>query len=255
MYLLKFPQWWHFLTSKRLHNNTHRATQTSKRFLSPHTLYLTPTRTSYIYTVSTDLRSHFIKSPLLYTAASSHTGSFFFRQWPEMDESENNEWSSAETGHPHVHGAAASHVRAIWRPAACPQTPGCDGRAGCIKLSAVSETRIRKLPPVQIAALTPWRSASSLVTRAAPPIPKRDRKMVINGSHFNSSTLSRPPWVTTTLGCILIFTIVVDILGNLLVIFSVYRNKRLRNAGERVRCPGRPVPSLPARLCFNPLIM
>ncbi|XP_023686383.1 melatonin receptor type 1A-A [Paramormyrops kingsleyae] len=56
--------------------------------------------------------------------------------------------------------------------------------------------------------------------------------MVINGSHFNSSTLSRPPWVTTTLGCILIFTIVVDILGNLLVIFSVYRNKRLRNAGN-----------------------
>ncbi|XP_048851834.1 melatonin receptor type 1A-A [Brienomyrus brachyistius] len=56
--------------------------------------------------------------------------------------------------------------------------------------------------------------------------------MVINGSHFNSSTLSRPPWVTTTLGCFLIFTIVVDILGNLLVIFSVYRNKRLRNAGN-----------------------
>ncbi|CDQ67799.1 unnamed protein product [Oncorhynchus mykiss] len=44
--------------------------------------------------------------------------------------------------------------------------------------------------------------------------------------------LNRPPWVTTTLGCFLIFTIVVDILGNLLVIFSVYRNKKLRNAGE-----------------------
>uniref|UniRef100_A0A3B1KAJ4 G-protein coupled receptors family 1 profile domain-containing protein n=1 Tax=Astyanax mexicanus TaxID=7994 RepID=A0A3B1KAJ4_ASTMX len=39
----------------------------------------------------------------------------------------------------------------------------------------------------------------------------------------------RPPWVATTLGCFLIFTIVVDILGNLLVIFSVYRNKKLRN--------------------------
>lgn len=63
--------------------------------------------------------------------------------------------------------------------------------------------------------------------------------MVINGSHLNSSSpdpsdtvLYRPPWVTTTLGCFLIFTIVVDILGNLLVIFSVYRNKKLRNAGE-----------------------
>lgn len=63
--------------------------------------------------------------------------------------------------------------------------------------------------------------------------------MVINGSLLNSSSpdpsdtvLYRPPWVTTTLGCFLIFTIVVDILGNLLVIFSVYRNKKLRNAGE-----------------------
>lgn len=62
--------------------------------------------------------------------------------------------------------------------------------------------------------------------------------MLQNGSHLNTSSqdpvLGRPPWVTTTLGCFLIFTIVVDILGNLLVIFSVYRNKKLRNAGERV---------------------
>ncbi|XP_036407171.1 melatonin receptor type 1A-A [Megalops cyprinoides] len=63
--------------------------------------------------------------------------------------------------------------------------------------------------------------------------------MKINGSHLNSSSLaphelnlSRPPWVATTLGSFLIFTIVVDILGNLLVIFSVYRNKKLRNAGN-----------------------
>ncbi|XP_048365619.1 melatonin receptor type 1A-like [Sphaerodactylus townsendi] len=41
----------------------------------------------------------------------------------------------------------------------------------------------------------------------------------------------RPPWVATALAAILIFTIVVDILGNLLVILSVYRNKKLRNAG------------------------
>ncbi|XP_056092250.1 melatonin receptor type 1A-A [Rhinichthys klamathensis goyatoka] len=65
--------------------------------------------------------------------------------------------------------------------------------------------------------------------------------MKINGSSrlMNSSSLSpyeislnRPPWVSTTLGCFLIFTIVVDILGNLLVIFSVCRNKKLRNAGN-----------------------
>lgn len=56
---------------------------------------------------------------------------------------------------------------------------------------------------------------------------------------MNSSSLSpheialnRPPWVATTLGSFLIFTIVVDILGNLLVIFSVCRNKKLRNAGR-----------------------
>ncbi|KAJ7326750.1 hypothetical protein JRQ81_016509 [Phrynocephalus forsythii] len=45
-------------------------------------------------------------------------------------------------------------------------------------------------------------------------------------------TLDRPAWVATTLAAVLIFTIVVDILGNLLVILSVYRNKKLRNAGE-----------------------
>ncbi|KAM7394473.1 hypothetical protein PAMP_021276 [Pampus punctatissimus] len=65
--------------------------------------------------------------------------------------------------------------------------------------------------------------------------------MIINGSHLNSTSpdpsdtvLNRPPWVTTTLGCFLIFTIVVDILGNLLVIFSVYRNKKLRNADKGI---------------------
>ncbi|KAI5630120.1 melatonin receptor type 1A [Silurus asotus] len=45
-------------------------------------------------------------------------------------------------------------------------------------------------------------------------------------------SLSRPAWLSSTLGSVLIFTIVVDILGNLLVIFSVYRNKKLRNAGN-----------------------
>ena len=45
-------------------------------------------------------------------------------------------------------------------------------------------------------------------------------------------TLGRPAWVPTTLGGFLIFTIIVDILGNLLVIISVCRNKKLRNAGK-----------------------
>lgn len=46
---------------------------------------------------------------------------------------------------------------------------------------------------------------------------------------------SRPSWLASTLAFILIFTIVVDILGNLLVILSVYRNKKLRNAGRSSR--------------------
>ena len=45
----------------------------------------------------------------------------------------------------------------------------------------------------------------------------------------------RPSWLASTLAFILIFTIVVDILGNLLVILSVCRNKKLRNAGKGSR--------------------
>ncbi|KPP73016.1 hypothetical protein Z043_107935 [Scleropages formosus] len=47
-----------------------------------------------------------------------------------------------------------------------------------------------------------------------------------------SSLAARSPsaGVTTALASVLIFTIVVDILGNLLVILSVFRNKKLRNA-------------------------
>ncbi|XP_070612722.1 melatonin receptor type 1A [Erythrolamprus reginae] len=62
--------------------------------------------------------------------------------------------------------------------------------------------------------------------------------MSVNGSVLNGSgsrdqlTLDRPPWVASTLAVVLIFTIVVDLLGNLLVILSVYRNKKLRNAGN-----------------------
>ena len=40
------------------------------------------------------------------------------------------------------------------------------------------------------------------------------------------------PWAVTLLAGVLITTIVVDIIGNLLVIVSVFRNRKLRKAGE-----------------------
>lgn len=42
------------------------------------------------------------------------------------------------------------------------------------------------------------------------------------------------PWAETLLAGVLITTIVVDIIGNLLVIVSVFRNRKLRKAGEAV---------------------
>ncbi|XP_048885301.1 melatonin receptor type 1C [Brienomyrus brachyistius] len=51
----------------------------------------------------------------------------------------------------------------------------------------------------------------------------------------NRSSLAVPTssaGVTTALASVLIFTIVVDILGNFLVILTVFRNKKLRNAGN-----------------------
>ncbi|XP_050983784.1 melatonin receptor type 1A-like [Labeo rohita] len=40
------------------------------------------------------------------------------------------------------------------------------------------------------------------------------------------------PWVVTLLSSVLITTIIVDVLGNLLVIVSVFRNRKLRKAGN-----------------------
>ncbi|XP_076184436.1 melatonin receptor type 1B isoform X2 [Aptenodytes patagonicus] len=40
----------------------------------------------------------------------------------------------------------------------------------------------------------------------------------------------RPAWVVPVLSSVLIFTTVVDILGNLLVIVSVFKNRKLRNS-------------------------
>lgn len=77
------------------------------------------------------------------------------------------------------------------------------------------------------------------------------------------SGTARPLWEAPALSTVLIVTTAVDVVGNLLVILSVLRNRRLRNAGERhARCwgwrlvstltppsaslrvlsPGRPVP-------------
>lgn len=44
----------------------------------------------------------------------------------------------------------------------------------------------------------------------------------------------RPAWVIGILASVLIFTTVVDVLGNLLVIISVFRNRKLRNAGKKL---------------------
>uniref|UniRef100_A0A8C5C3M1 Uncharacterized protein n=1 Tax=Gadus morhua TaxID=8049 RepID=A0A8C5C3M1_GADMO len=41
-----------------------------------------------------------------------------------------------------------------------------------------------------------------------------------------------PAGLSTALASVLILTIVVDIVGNVLVILSVFRNKKLRNAGQ-----------------------
>ncbi|KAK1883144.1 Melatonin receptor type 1B-B [Dissostichus eleginoides] len=43
---------------------------------------------------------------------------------------------------------------------------------------------------------------------------------------------ARPAWVIAILASVLIFTTVVDVLGNLLVIISVFRNRKLRNSGN-----------------------
>nr|XP_019935409.1 PREDICTED: melatonin receptor type 1A-like [Paralichthys olivaceus] len=49
------------------------------------------------------------------------------------------------------------------------------------------------------------------------------------------------PWAVTLLAGVLITTIVVDVIGNLLVIVSVFRNKKLRKAGipERLEVENR----------------
>ncbi|XP_004682553.2 PREDICTED: melatonin receptor type 1A [Condylura cristata] len=66
----------------------------------------------------------------------------------------------------------------------------------------------------------PWRRNGSALLNASQQAPGAE------------GARPRPSWLASTLAVVLIFTIVVDILGNLLVILSVYRNKKLRNAGN-----------------------
>ncbi|KAJ1128404.1 hypothetical protein NDU88_006783 [Pleurodeles waltl] len=62
--------------------------------------------------------------------------------------------------------------------------------------------------------------------------PRLPRQKNISAGH-EENTEHDPPWVLSTLAAVLIITIVVDIVGNLLVIVSIFRNKRLRKAGGR----------------------
>uniref|UniRef100_A0AAV2J9A4 Uncharacterized protein n=1 Tax=Knipowitschia caucasica TaxID=637954 RepID=A0AAV2J9A4_KNICA len=52
---------------------------------------------------------------------------------------------------------------------------------------------------------------------------------------LSAEGVERPAWVIGILASVLIFTTVVDVLGNLLVIISVFRNRKLRNSGK-TRC-------------------
>lgn len=60
----------------------------------------------------------------------------------------------------------------------------------------------------------------------------RNRTEVAQGRAWGSGAGARPAWVVMVLAGVLIFTSVVDVLGNVLVIISVLRNRKLRNAGE-----------------------
>uniref|UniRef100_A0A673T838 Melatonin receptor 1B n=1 Tax=Suricata suricatta TaxID=37032 RepID=A0A673T838_SURSU len=52
------------------------------------------------------------------------------------------------------------------------------------------------------------------------------------GTRGAPSGSARPPWEAPALSAVLIFTTAVDVVGNLLVILSVLRNRKLRNAGN-----------------------
>ncbi|XP_048837674.1 melatonin receptor type 1B-A [Brienomyrus brachyistius] len=53
-----------------------------------------------------------------------------------------------------------------------------------------------------------------------------------HGRSLTAPPPARPAWTIAVLASVLIFTTVVDVLGNFLVIISVARNRKLRNAGN-----------------------
>ncbi|XP_026867963.2 melatonin receptor type 1B-A [Electrophorus electricus] len=60
----------------------------------------------------------------------------------------------------------------------------------------------------------------------------RNRTEVGQGRTWGAGASAQPAWVVIVLASVLIFTSVVDVLGNMLVIVSVLRNRKLRNAGN-----------------------
>ncbi|XP_070800111.1 LOW QUALITY PROTEIN: melatonin receptor type 1B [Pituophis catenifer annectens] len=72
------------------------------------------------------------------------------------------------------------------------------------------------------------RNCSGLAGRGgafAFPLPQR-------GEEEAAAADPRPRWVVTVLSSVLIFTTVVDVVGSLLVVVSVFKNRKLRNAGN-----------------------
>lgn len=63
----------------------------------------------------------------------------------------------------------------------------------------------------------------------------------------------RAPWVAPTLSTVVVVTTAVDVVGNLLVILSVLRNRKLRNAGKCQPSQGW-VPPVPWH-CFEARIL
>lgn len=79
----------------------------------------------------------------------------------------------------------------------------------------------------------------------------RSLREVGHGARASGSG-ARPVWAIALLASVLIFTTIVDVLGNLLVIISVFRNRKLRNVGEQYNNSlsniiSRDLPNLPVK--------
>uniref|UniRef100_A0A8C5WRH6 Uncharacterized protein n=1 Tax=Laticauda laticaudata TaxID=8630 RepID=A0A8C5WRH6_LATLA len=70
------------------------------------------------------------------------------------------------------------------------------------------------------------RSCSGLAGRAPSAFPSAQR----GGDDGEAAADPRPRWVVPVLSGVLILTTVVDVVGSLLVVASVFKNRKLRNA-------------------------